>query len=109
MSHAHDATATLARRASELQRLNPTLSLSAAVAQVAREDRALVDQHLAQFETSGRPAAPATLGVVSLRRDGESFIALAHRVAAERQIHLSQAIRIVSAAHPDLADAYARG
>jgi hypothetical protein len=50
------------------------------------------------------PARP----VINLR-DGESFFALCQRTAAERQIHLSQAIRMVSAAHLNLADAYGRG
>ena len=40
---------------------------------------------------------------------GESFLMLCQRVSYERQIHLSQAIRMVSAAHPNLAEAYGRG
>jgi hypothetical protein len=40
---------------------------------------------------------------------GESFLMLCQRVSYERQIHLSQAIRMVSAAHPHLAEAYGRG
>jgi hypothetical protein len=52
-------------------------------------------------DTQSRP-------VINLH-DGESFFALCQRVSAERQIHLSQAIRMVSAAHPDLAEAYGRG
>jgi hypothetical protein len=52
-------------------------------------------------DTQARP-------VISLR-DGESFLALCLRTAAERQIHLSQAMRLVGHAHPDLAEAYGRG
>jgi hypothetical protein len=85
------------------------LSLREATIEAGRRRSDLADARHAEIrgettddtETQARP-------VINLR-DGESFFALCVRTAAERQCHLTQAIRLVSHAHPNLAEAYGRG
>jgi len=71
---------------------------------LAERRRADIGAETMTTDDADTPARP----VINLR-DGESFFALCQRTAAERQIHLTQAIRLVSAAHPELAEAYGRG
>jgi hypothetical protein len=86
------------------------ISLRDATIEAGRRLPALVEQRRAAIgaETTTDDADMQARPVINLR-DGESFFALCQRTAAERQIHLSQAIRLVGHAHPNLAEAYGRG
>jgi hypothetical protein len=86
------------------------ISLRDATIEAGRRLPALAERRRADIgaETTTDDTDTAARPVINLR-DGESFFALCQRTAAERQIHLSQAIRMVSHAHPTLAEAYGRG
>lgn len=86
------------------------ISLRDATIEAGRRLPALAEQRRADIgaETATNDADMQARPVINLR-DGESFFALCQRTAAERQIHLSQAIRLVGHAHPNLAEAYGRG
>jgi hypothetical protein len=86
------------------------ISLRAATIEAGRRRPDLADarREAIGFEETDDDTEAQARPVINLRA-GESFFALCQRTAAERQIHLSQAIRMVSAAHPNLAEAYGRG
>jgi hypothetical protein len=87
------------------------ISLRDATIEAGRRLPALAERRRADIgaeATTTDEADTQARQVINLR-DGESFFALCQRTAAERQIHLSQAIRLVSHAHPNLAEAYGRG
>lgn len=87
------------------------ISLRDATIEAGRRLPALAERRRADIGVDATTTDDADIlsrPVINLR-DGESFFALCQRTAAERQIHLSQAIRLVGHAHPNLAEAYGRG
>jgi hypothetical protein len=88
------------------------LLLSDAIKSVSRQDRAAANHYLEQFDSASSRPAPTVESPVMLnlrRQPIEGFVELVGRVQREQRIDLHAAIRIVSAAHPDLAAAYSNG
>jgi hypothetical protein len=108
--HANNADDELIQLSNTIAR-ERGISLRDATLEASRRRPDLVDQRRADIgvETTTADHAAAEARPIINLNDGESFFALCQRVSAERQIHLSQAFRVVSAAHPNLAEAYARG
>jgi hypothetical protein len=110
MSTTKDAGQTILARAQQLV-ADGQLDLSAAVKQAAAEDEASTAAYLEAFSAAAvRPEPIAAPVVINLhRRPDEGFVELVGRVQQERRIDLRDAIRVVSQAHPDLAEAHERG
>ena len=107
-----DAGQTIETRAKQLMaESGGRLDLSAAVKRAAAEDGAQAAAYLEQFNAAAeRPEPTVTPVVINLhRRPDEGFVELVGRVQRERRIDLRDAIRVVSQAHPDLAEAHERG
>jgi hypothetical protein len=105
----NNADDELIQLANTIAQERPGISLRAATIEAGRRRPDLADarREAIGFEETHDTEAQAR-PVINLRA-GESFFMLCQRTAAERQIHLTQAIRLVSAAHPELAEAYGRG
>ena len=90
---------------------HPEMSLADAYMEAGRRRVDLAEARRTEIgvvestDDESNSAVPVSLSV----RDGETFDALCLRYADEKQISLRQAIPIVSAAHPKLAESYGRG
>jgi hypothetical protein len=106
-----DAAQTIMARAQQLVS-EGRLDLSTAVKQAAAEDTSAAAEYLEQVGSAARRAEPTvTPTVITLHRaPDEGFVELVGRVQRDRRIDLRDAIRVVSLAHPALAEDYsARG